>query len=429
MSRISRRNLWLPAAAAAFIVAIAWWGASASIGFESKLRCCVFDPGTGGGLGLVQWARQMEIPVRALHDPLWEAVGTESPKTGNCFLTAGNGAWSPWNDALTREEWSPLKNWIARGNALIVVTSEPSTLPPVVLNELWPPDANSGFKSGGAVPTTVKGGVPDNSSRKTSQKKSTDEQSKSEEGTSEDEEFEFESPDVADNPATSTATLPEQQRLTVRANGPRWIKSPEHAEVGRDVHGVVWVHKAIGKGSLYVLLDDFAWTNSGFDADGNAKALAELLAREVHGGVFGFDEYRHGHGRAESFAAYLLRLRGGTAFCLIAALLVGLYLVGRNIRFGAPEPYVVVERRSAREYVEAAAFLNQRARAAPLAVESIARRLRSIGLKRGQLNAEMNEVLLQADRVAASAERPANPSEICALVRRMIALRKKLYGS
>jgi hypothetical protein len=109
--------------------------------------------------------------------------------------------------------------------------------------------------------------------------------------------------------------------------------------------------------------------------------------------------------------------------------LVGLFLLGRNIRFGAPEPYVVVERRSAREYVEAAAFLNERARAAPLAVESIVRRLRSVGLKRGHLSAEMAELLQQADRVAASAERPAKPTEICALVRRMIALRKKLYGS
>ncbi len=424
MSRISRRNLWLPAAAAVFIVAIAWWGASASIGFESKLRCCVFDPGTGGGLGVVQWARQMGIPVRALQDPLWEAVGTESSKTGNCFLTAGNGAWSPWNEELTREDWSPLKSWIARGNSLIVVTSDPSTLPKTVLDDLWPPDANSGFKSGSAAPTTAKGGVPSGSSRKDSHKKSGEEKE-----TAEEDEFDFGSSDVAAIPATSTATLPDKQMLTVRANGPRWPKTPEHTEAGRDVHGVVWVRKEIGKGSLYLLLDDFAWTNAGFDADGNAKTLAAILSREVHAGVFGFDEYRHGHGRAESFAAYLLRLRGGTAFCLIAALLVGLFLLGRNIRFGAPEPYVVVERRSAREYVEAAAFLNERARAAPLAVESIVRRLRSVGLKRGHLSAEMAELLQQADRVAASAERPAKPTEICALVRRMIALRKKLYGS
>ncbi len=309
-----------------------------------------------------------------MQDPLWEAVGTESSKTGNCFLTAGNGAWSPWNEELTREDWSPLKSWIARGNSLIVVTSDPSTLPKTVLDDLWPPDANSGFKSGSAVPTTAKGGVPSGSSRNDSHKKSGEEKE-----TAEEDEFDFGSSDVAAIPATSTATLPDKQMLTVRANGPRWPKTPEHTEAGRDVHGVVWVRKEIGKGSLYLLLDDFAWTNAGFDADGNAKTLAAILSREVHAGVFGFDEYRHGHGRAESFAAYLLRLRGGTAFCLIAALLVGLFLLGRNIRFGSPEPYVVVERRSAREYVEAAAFLNERARAAPLAVESIVRRLRRSG--------------------------------------------------
>ena len=47
-----------------------------------------------------------------------------------------------------------------------------------------------------------------------------------------------------------------------------------------------------------MLLDDFAWTNSGFDGEGNAEALAAILSRELRGGVFGFDEYRHGHGRA-----------------------------------------------------------------------------------------------------------------------------------
>jgi hypothetical protein len=145
--------------------------------------------------------------------------------------------------------------------------------------------------------------------------------------------------------------------------------------------------------------------------------------------VFGFDEYRHGHGRVESFAVYLLRLPGANAFCLIAVSLAGIYLLGRNIRFGPPETFVLVERRSAREYVEAAAFLNQRARAAPLAVESIVRRLRAIALRRGRSNAEMEELLSQAERFAASGARPANPGEICGLARRLIAMRKKLYGS
>src|ERR1700734_1456878 len=150
MSRLSRRNLWLPLAGAAFVAVIAWWGANATIGFQSQLRCCVFDPGTGGGLGLVQWAGQLGIPVRALQDPLWEAVATTSARTGNCFLTAGDGSWSPWGEELAREDWAPLQNCIARGNSLIVITNEPSTLPKILLNELWPADANTGFKAGSA---------------------------------------------------------------------------------------------------------------------------------------------------------------------------------------------------------------------------------------------------------------------------------------
>ncbi len=193
-------------------------------------------------------------------------------RTGNCFLTAGDGSWSPWGEELAREEWAPLQNWIARGDALIVITNDPSTLPKILLNELWPADANGGFKVGSAAPATVNGGVPDDSSHAKSRKESADEKDSSDE-----EEPEFGSSAVAAAPPTSTADLPGNQMLTVRADGPRWSKPPNQAESARDVNGVMWIRKSIGKGSLYVLLDDFAWTNSGFDADGNAKALAALL--------------------------------------------------------------------------------------------------------------------------------------------------------
>jgi hypothetical protein len=348
-------------------------------------------------MGLTLWARQLGFHAQALEDPLWETVGRSEFRQGNCFLTAGDGSWSPWNEELSPERWSLIRRWISRGNVLIVVTTAPSSLPQVVLDDVLGSAAESG-----RTHSTAKPGV-------------------------EDEPLPFES-SVAEDPQTSVVALPENQSLTVRADGPRWSKVHDREQTAADGRGIVWVRETIGSGAVYVLLDDFALTNSGFDAAGNAEALAALLKREVHGGVFGFDEYRHGHGRVESFSAFLLGLPGASAFCLIAAVLVLIYFAGRNVRFGRPLPFDAVERRSGREYVEAAAFLNQRARAAPLAVESIVRRIRSIDRRRGKTNSELQELLRQGERFIASGLRPANPSQATALVRKLVAQRKKLYG-
>ena len=136
MKSISPRKMWLPAAAAALVLILAWWGGRASISYHSPLRACVFDPGTGGGLGLVLWARHLGIPARGLEDPLWEAVDRAEFRQGNCFLTAGNGSFSPWGEELTQEAWIPIQHWIARGNALILMTTDPSALPKSVIDDV-----------------------------------------------------------------------------------------------------------------------------------------------------------------------------------------------------------------------------------------------------------------------------------------------------
>ena len=139
MRSISPRKLWLPAAAVAFVLVLALLGSRASIRYDSPLRACVFDSGTGGGLGLVLWARQLGIPARGLEDPLWEAVERAEFRQGNCFLTAGDGSFSPWGDELTGEEWDPIKRWIARGNALVIMTTNPSALPKSVIQDVLGP--------------------------------------------------------------------------------------------------------------------------------------------------------------------------------------------------------------------------------------------------------------------------------------------------
>jgi hypothetical protein len=401
----SRRGWWLGAAAIGFIVIVAWWGARTSVNYHSVLRCCVDDPGTGGGLGVYLWARQLKLPVRALRDPLWEAVQSSESQQGNCFLTAGDGSWSPWDEALSSEQWGPIRGWVARGNTLIVVTTDPARIPKVIADDLFQsiPVDKRPFRS--ASPN-AKGSEPFGSA-------------------------------VAADPTISSIVLPglpqadtrAQQSLAVRADGPRWQHTPEAWQTAGDPRGTVWHRAPLGTGAVYILLDDFAWTNSGFDKDGNAAALASLLARELRGGEFGFDEYRHGHGRVESFASYLLSFPGAEAFCWIAAVLAGAYVLGRNVGFGRPEPIRLVERRSAREYVDAVAYLNQRARAAPLAVDSIVRRLRFVSSQRARLTPELEQTIAEAEKFAASVERPANPSSPCALARKLISLRKQCYGT
>src|SRR4051812_29419414 len=98
MRDISQRKWGLYAAAIALIGIAAWWTAEASIGYATPLSCCADDPGRGGGLGLVRWAKQLGIPVRPLREPLWEAVGHLDSPAGNCVITAGDGAWSPGRD-------------------------------------------------------------------------------------------------------------------------------------------------------------------------------------------------------------------------------------------------------------------------------------------------------------------------------------------
>ena len=125
--------------------------------------------------------------------------------------------------------------------------------------------------------------------------------------------------------------------------------------------------------------------------------LAEILGREIRGGVLAFDEYRHGHGRAESFLTYLLNLPGSSAFMWLAAIWALLYFYGRNVRLKPVEAYVERERRTAQEYIDAVAQLYERARAAPLVVEAVARRLRQLSRSAAERPPAVDALLRSAE--------------------------------
>jgi hypothetical protein len=236
-------------------------------------------------------------------------------------------------------------------------------------------------------------------------------------------------PEVPADPKIATVHLPGGDRLEVIDGGERLKQAPEDWEVAGSEAGSVWNRIPIGEGAIYLILDGFAWTNAGFDRPANAKALAGLLRRELRGGALGFDEFRHGHGRVESLGTLLLGVKGAKPFIGIAGILLGLYFYGRNVRLGPPELYDQAERRTAREYIEAVAYLYQRARAAPLAVQAVERRFRQIAKLRGRLTPDAELLQREMERYATSESRPQEPIEACELVSALVSMRKKLYGS
>jgi hypothetical protein len=393
----SKRNGWLLLAAglAGLLLVVLLTGQHLSTTHTSRLSCCVKDGTTGGGLAVARWAERLGYRVQPLAEPLWEAVKKLNTPTGNLVITAGNHEWSPWGRDIEDVEWASVRAWVRKGNTLLVMTGAADELPEPVRRDLL------GVRGKTAAPPGISG-IP--LARWFEQ-------------------------GVDPKSPTSTVTLPSREQLVVRSNGPRLKQTPEGDEVVSDGSGVVLSRRTEGQGSIYLLADDFAWVNAGFDRPENARALAAMLRRELRGGVLGFDEYRHGHGRVESFGTFLAALPGATTFLWIAALLTVLYLYGRNVRFGPPEPHELPERRTAREYIEAVAYLCQRARAAPLTVDAVVRRIRHLAQQRGHLTPEAQRVLHQAEQYGSRQDRPATPYEACELVAALVRMRKHLYGS
>jgi hypothetical protein len=106
-----------------------------------------------------------------------------------------------------------------------------------------------------------------------------------------------------------------------------------------------------------------------------------------------------------------------------------LYFYGRNVRLRPVEEYVLVERRTTGEYIDALAQLYERARAAPLVVEAAARRLRQLARSAPGARPEVETLLQRAQAYSAQEERPAQPAAALRLVQELIHLRKQFYGS
>jgi hypothetical protein len=223
--------------------------------------------------------------------------------------------------------------------------------------------------------------------------------------------------------------LPEPTKSEIHASPPEEVIDPAKCQLAGDRRGGVFFRIPVGQGALYVLLDEFAWTNAGLDHGDNARVLAGLLDREIRDGVLAFDEYRHGHGRMESFLTYFLNLPGSSPFLGCAAIWAVLYFYGRNVRLKPVEVFVDRQRRTAQEYVDAVAQLYERARAAPLVVEAVARRLRQVSRSSAERSPAVEALLKRAEIHSAAVERPSSPVASIHLVRDLIQLRKQIYGT
>jgi hypothetical protein len=333
---------------------------------------------------------QIGYQVTALDQPAWQAVAT-LPSEGGCIITAGNDRWTPPNPYEAQEAWDQLETWLARGNTLIVITTKDRGVPQLLrTNMITAADFDVELDLFGS--DKVKPIEGEQLSERTSR----------------------------------VETL--WGELTVRRGGFRWSGELGELRYWSDDEGPVLIEQPIGRGSLLLLLDDFAWTNAGLDCGENAAVLVRLLAGKAPARLVAVDEYRHGHGQAESFVTFALSLPGAGSFALIAVATGLLWLWSANVRFGPPEPYEQGERRTAAEYIDAVAELYRRARAAPLAVEAVAERVRTVAHQRGHLSAELSATLNEAEQYVAKAERPVQPAVACRLVGELIRLRKLQYG-
>jgi hypothetical protein len=75
------------------------------------------------------------------------------------------------------------------------------------------------------------------------------------------------------------------------------------------------------------------------------------------------------------------------------------------------------------------AQLYERARAAPLAVAAVARRLHHLAAQRAQMPSEVAKSLGEAEHYTVKNDRPAKPSEACQLVAELVRLRSRCYGA
>jgi len=385
---------WSAAAVLALLIGIlVFLGGRLSVSYLTPLTGCAHDDGTGGASSLYRLARRLNLPVVLLDRPSWEAEKTLPAATGNVLISMGENAWSPRGNTEKgdSDHWPAVRAWIEQGNTLLVATTEPESIPSALM--------------GGAAFAVLPGSQKNASNTR-------------------------DQPVIVDqrNPV-ETINL-RGASLTVVEDGRRAKLSSEAETLAQDERGGVLFRIPAGRGAIVVLLDDHAWANSGLDLGSNAPILIELVRSGLEpGGVLAFDEYRHGHGRSESFLSFLLGVPGVPAGLAITTLWALAFVYGRNVRLRPAVPLVAQPRRTGQDAIDAQAQIYERARAATLVVQAVALRLRQLARSSAQTPQAVVDVLEKADSYVQTGERPAKPAEAKHLVQQILQTRKDFYGN
>lgn len=382
----------------AILIAItATVGQRLAIQSESSLTCLVNDTKTGGGAGLRTWAERMGHATLPLQVPLYE-IQQKLPVAGNCVITAGNEAWASADGSKPDNRWDSLIRWVRSGNTLLVITSRPNSTPQAILDKIVP-----------------------------GQKTESDSDKDDEVSLRSWEEYQR---DNVENKTWISAKTIWGGTMIVKANSHRRKPVDQSKPYATADDGPVLMGQAVDQGMIYLLLDGGAWTNDGLDRGDNAATLARILKERLGpSGVLAFDEYRHGQGRIESFTTLLMQLPGATGFVWMALALGLIWLWANTRRFAPVDEYRDVERRTAMEYIDSVAAMNQRARAAPLAIKSIIQRLHYLMKKRGIPNHALPAAIEDAQQIMEKAARPANPKLEIQMASKLIQLRNEIYGT
>jgi hypothetical protein len=140
-------------------------------------------------------------------------------------------------------------------------------------------------------------------------------------------------------------------------------------------NGALLIDKPFGEGHITFLSEPFIVQNNGIREKSNLALALNLVDGLVHGGTIAFDEYHHGHGRADSAGRGGLRgyIAGTPVPWILAqlALLAVVIAITAGTRFGRPIPLPRGRRTSALEFVSSMANIQRLARASDLAIENV----------------------------------------------------------
>jgi hypothetical protein len=373
---------------------------------EDRSRPSTYYAEPEGAKALFLTLSKLNLPVGRLRKPFTHLSGT-----GDLLILI-----DPRRKPMTEREMKKLKDWVKRGNRLLLFEGPVPTAPGLSRKELKKEKRKS----------LVVGSGKFNHPGKT---------------------FGFRIERFPDLTRRDVfAYLPQwddARKISVLGNA-RWQR-PGGAvvQMAGDDHGPVLLRREVGQGSVTALSDPTFVTNEHLGLRENLALVVSLILAEGRPNRILFDEYHQGHIRAGTLRRYIV---SSVFFWILAQLLIGfaafVYTM-RARRAGRFAPLEAPSGRSSLEHVESMANIFQSCKAANAALESIYQRFvqdvsarTGVGVKTieqsggagigprdtGEIS-ELSDVM-EAYRTTVTA--PADASAALSVARRMAGFRRRL---